>query len=55
MAAKSTDDALRADWLRLAGLWLEMASGAPTETPVQRFDAMTDAQGTGQTDSTASH
>jgi hypothetical protein len=55
MAAQATDDALRADWLRLAGLWLAMASGAPADTPVQRFDAMTDAKGTGQPDSTVSH
>jgi hypothetical protein len=52
MAERAPSDDIRADCLRLAVMWLRMASGEPFGEPVQDFRVTTI---NGQADSTTSH
>jgi hypothetical protein len=54
MADKSPTEALRAQWLRLARKWLDMLPHRE-RTAKNKFDAAVRHNGTGQTDSGASH
>ncbi len=55
MAATEPRDELKADWLSLAGLWLEMVSRPPAQTSEESFQCAASSKGTGQEGSTSSH
>jgi hypothetical protein len=55
MAAREPRDELKADWLSLAGLWLEMVSRPPAQTQEESFHCAAESKSTGQEVSTSSH
>ena len=55
MAAAATTDELKASWLFTAEMWLQMATAKQRRSPEAQFHTITDAQGTGQKSSDASH
>lgn len=55
MARAATTDGVRADWLKVAEMWLQMASDNERRSPEGAFQVETDAKMTGQKDSDASH
>jgi hypothetical protein len=54
MADRTTNEADKESWLRVAQGWLSLIR-RPPKTPQASFDEQTKAQGTGQDDSQSSH
>jgi hypothetical protein len=56
MAAKAPSEALRADWSKVAAIWLQMAIDQAALSPERKVQIMlVDAVGTGEDHSPSSH
>lgn len=55
MAVRCANEELREGWLRAAQQWLEFASHLHPSSAEAEFEAMSSAEGTGQTDWGSSH